>query len=343
MSVVAQHLSPDILEGCDTGKDAVPRAITSRPLESGPASTIDARRAVGRLTSWVFRRFRGAAGVARSSESAAWPHLYARLASAEHAGEVRAAVLQAARRIAGAAPVTLIDAAERRPRAAIVVPLRFLRQTAAYLCVEDGWLSKAAAERARAKLQGLSAPAAAALLALKAVGPGKAPDNLTQGERRRGPETLNLPHPERVDPVTGLPEADYLSTVVAQALLGPRPTPFVLLLIEPEGLSRVRLTLGSVYADAALRLVAHAVTGTLRARDPVVRFDGDRFAAMLPGATGRDVPRIVAAVQRAIDEAGLTASTPRPLTARIGAAAMPDDGFETMALLRAARRNLAGA
>jgi GGDEF domain-containing protein len=135
------------------------------------------------------------------------------------------------------------------------------------------------------------------------------------------------------DPVTGLPGVDYLEAHL-QRLLRATPRPRVaLLIVAPGPLDRVREELGTELADAAAALVARVVVRSVRAGDPVVRLPGDRFALALAGVTPDDARRVASAVRRAVAEAGITGSTPCPLTAEVHVLPVPDDPAGLDALL----------
>lgn len=144
------------------------------------------------------------------------------------------------------------------------------------------------------------------------------------------------------DAVTGLPDRHWMEAVLVQLIeqAGRRHAQVAVLVVEPRGLSEVRGELGSMFADAAMGLVTRAVLGTLRATDPASRIDADRLAIALPGASRAAALRVAAALRKSIAEAGLTSSTPRPLTAAVGVSAYPEDGTEAAALIAAARDRL---
>jgi diguanylate cyclase (GGDEF)-like protein len=145
------------------------------------------------------------------------------------------------------------------------------------------------------------------------------------------------------DPVTGLPRVASLEAFIDQARRDRTADRQALILVLPDRLSAFREEAGDPLADAGLTLVARAVRGTLRSSDRVVRLAGDRIAAMLPGIRKADALRVAETVRGAIAEAGVTSSTPWPLTASIGVVTCPDDADDATGLRLAAHRAVARA
>lgn len=244
-----------------------------------------------------------------------------RLARASTTAEVRTALADAARKLGG----RRVPEALRTPAGpSVVLPLRFGgRDLGSLTLVIDParW-----SERQRLRLETLAALAAAAEIAL--------------GSTRRPGSALR---PESVrDPATGLPSAAFLETHLTQALAlaKRRKEPLVLMAVELGGLALLRDRDGPEFAGMALNLAARALAGTLRASDLVVRLDGDRLAAVLPGAGKLDAVRLGEVVRRAVAEAGVASSVPTELTASVGIAAYPDDAHTPLALRAACEEAL---
>jgi diguanylate cyclase (GGDEF)-like protein len=272
--------------------------------------------------------------------------LNARLAEAAGAVEVREALVEAARRLARAdhaelliLTAPLIGAEPTGRRSQIAVPLKFAGRVLAVLRLWSDpprrW------SRATRRRLGRLAPLAAA--ALRAIEGEAAGANRGAGAGRRGgAPALPVPADAGRDPVTGLPGPEYLDALL-RAGRGRRATDAAaaLLIVAPDELRNVRRDLGTEFAEAAMNLAARAVRATLRSSDPVVRLDADRLAVVLPGAAKADARRVADALRRAVAEAGITASTPRPLTATVGVACLPDDASDATSLRGAAESALA--
>ena len=247
-----------------------------------------------------------------------------KLATARTAGEVRQALADAARRLRPGARASFGDEPDRGPET-LAVPLRFGGRCVGTLRLSDGRPGRWNVRLAE-RLAGLATLAAAAELALNA--PSRSPG---------GPEPQ--PGGSSRDPATGLHASVFLDGYLppALALAKRRREPLSLLIIAPEGIDRVRAHDGPEFGDAALRIVARAVTRTLRASDVVARLDGDRIAAALAGASRADLPRVCGLLSRAIGEAGIASAVPFDLVVRFAAATFPDDATNPADLLLAAR------
>lgn len=205
------------------------------------------------------------------------------------------------------------------PDRMLAVPLRFAGRTRGVLRLDVG--SRRRSRRTLQCLETLATLAAAAAVA--------SDDDPSDAATR--------------DPATGVHNEPFLDAYLthALALAQRRGEPLTLLCLGIEGLEVARQRNGSPLADAALRQLARAVVGTLRASDVVARVDsGDasHLVAVLPAAPAVAAPRVALALRRSIAEAGATSGLAPPLTVAIGAATYPD-GAETPAGLRAAAFN----
>ena len=81
-------------------------------------------------------------------------------------------------------------------------------------------------------------------------------------------------------------------------------TPVGLLVLDVDGLKRINDAGGHVAGDAALRMAADALLGSIREGDIACRLGGDEFAVILPGA---DAEAALAVAQRA--QAALSAAS----------------------------------
>ncbi len=239
-----------------------------------------------------------------------------RVAKASTTGEIRSALVEVARRLGA---LNVPDDVGSPSDPVLTIPLRFGGKTVGSLKLAidpNRWT-----DRQAHRLEALAALAAAAEIALGAT-------------RRLGHASVT--DPVR-DPVTGLPTAAFLDAHLTQALAlaRRRKESLTLLAVSLDGLDRLRENDGAEFAGMALGLAARAVAGTLRASDLVVRLDGDRLVAVLPGAGKSDAVRVGEVIRRAVTEAGIASSVPAKLTASIGIAAFPDDAHSPRGLMAA--------
>ena len=283
-------------------------------VETGVAGSSHATRAFRQLSANWFR-------LAGSNDRDPLGNFAERVAKASTMGEIRSALVEAARRL-GALGVPEDGTMGSHP--VLTIPLRFGGRHVGSLRLaidRRRWT-----DRQRQQLEALAALAAAAELARSARPAGWATF------RRRIP----------CDSVTGLPTAAFLDAHLAQALAltKRRKESLTLLAVSIDGLDRLRDRDGPEFAGMALGLAARAVAGTLRASDLVVRLDGDRLVAVLPGAGKTDAIRVGEVIRRAVAEAGIASSVPTTLTASIGIATFPDDAHTPRGLLTACEQAL---
>jgi diguanylate cyclase (GGDEF)-like protein len=235
-----------------------------------------------------------------------------RLAGATTTAEVRTALAEAAHKLGG-------RRASDDGGSNLAIPLKFGGRSVGSLRLAAD--PRRWSGRSRRRLEALASLAAAAEIALEAT-------------RKLG--SASAAEPVR-DPATGLPTAAFLEAHLTQALAlaRRRKEALSLMAVRVEGLDRLRECDGPEFALMALGLAGRAVAGTLRASDLVARLDGDRLAAVLPGASKADAARIGEVVRRAVAEAGVASSVPATLVASVGVASYPDDAETPRALLSA--------
>lgn len=79
-------------------------------------------------------------------------------------------------------------------------------------------------------------------------------------------------------------------------------SPLAALMIDIDHFKLVNDTYGHLVGDRVLRAVAHACRRVLREGDVLVRFGGEEFLALLPGAGEQDVLAIAERARRAVSE-----------------------------------------
>lgn len=133
------------------------------------------------------------------------------------------------------------------------------------------------------------------------------------------------------DQLTGLPNRRALEMAVDAALLRYERDgePVTLLTLDVDRFKEINDRLGHAGGDRALREMAAALRGTLRAVDTVARLGGDEFVALLPGCDRTSAPEVAEKVRRSVREgaAGVTVS--------VGAATIPGDAADAAGLFRA--------
>lgn len=119
-----------------------------------------------------------------------------------------------------------------------------------------------------------------------------------EGERLRR-EHGRLSAEAAQDPLTGLANRRAMHDRLERLLLpGPARSWVALALIDLDGLKGVNDARSHGDGDTALRAVAAAMAGAVRADDLVTRYGGDEFVLVMPGTKPREA---LAAVQRVVE------------------------------------------
>lgn len=149
------------------------------------------------------------------------------------------------------------------------------------------------------------------------------------------------------DDLTGLFNRRFLNHVLANWWddLSSEHQRMALLILDLDGFKEVNDTLGHLAGDCVLRRTAEVLRRTFRSDDVLVRFGGDEFVVLLPGAGQAEADRLgqrareaVAAVAVDGGPAGCRGSL--PVTFSLGIAAFPEDGATGETLLARADERL---
>ncbi len=97
---------------------------------------------------------------------------------------------------------------------------------------------------------------------------------------------------------------------------------------------------GHATGDAALRAVAHAFAGEVRAEDVLARWGGEEFVLVMPGTRAAQAVSLLERVRRTLRDTRLGAADARGLGFSAGLAEYPADGPGAHALLEAADRRM---
>jgi diguanylate cyclase (GGDEF)-like protein len=143
------------------------------------------------------------------------------------------------------------------------------------------------------------------------------------------------------DALTGLPNnrnvTDTVRRMVAHASRS--ISPLTALALDLDHFKHINDTYGHGSGDEVLAAVGSTLKTVCRESDFVGRAGGEEFLILLPD-TGLDAGRLVAENVREAVAAITVASVPRPITASIGVAVLPDHAGDAKSLLRHADRAL---
>ena len=120
------------------------------------------------------------------------------------------------------------------------------------------------------------------------------------------------------DPLTGLPNARYLSLRFDEEAARARRTDraFQVVMLDLDEFKNVNDTFGHKSGDRMLREVAHLISGQLREYDFLARYGGDEFVALVQEVVGAQVEELCARIENAVSKFSL--SVGRNRTARVG-------------------------
>jgi diguanylate cyclase (GGDEF)-like protein len=107
----------------------------------------------------------------------------------------------------------------------------------------------------------------------------------------------------RHDPLTGLPDREYLMSRLAALLKGERSADrqFAVLFLDLDNFKQVNDEFGHLVGNDVLREAARRIADCMRGSDRVARFGGDEFVAIVEGVTAsHDVEALVSRIQMSL-------------------------------------------
>jgi diguanylate cyclase (GGDEF)-like protein len=110
------------------------------------------------------------------------------------------------------------------------------------------------------------------------------------------------------DSLTGLTNRRAAEEVLANLMAV--DSAFAVVMADLDFFKRLNDTMGHEAGDRALKLFSDTARGVVRDRDHVVRWGGEEFALLLPGATADRAAEIVGRLRTALAEAHLLTGTP---------------------------------
>jgi diguanylate cyclase (GGDEF)-like protein len=146
------------------------------------------------------------------------------------------------------------------------------------------------------------------------------------------------------DALTGLPNNRNVTDTVKRMVAHASRTvaPIAALALDLDHFKQINDTYGHGSGDEVLAAVGSTLRTSLRGDDFVGRAGGEEFLILLPN-TGVEPAQLVAENIRAAVAEIAVASVPRPITASIGVAVLPDQAGDAASLLRHADRALYAA
>ena len=145
----------------------------------------------------------------------------------------------------------------------------------------------------------------------------------------------------RVDPKTGLYNARYFATALADELGRAQrfERPMSLIMADLDLLRDINNSYGHLAGDAVLKGIAEVFRAQLRHYDVPARFGGEEFSILLPETPPDQAMEIAERIRRAVAERMFdveTSSDPIRATVSIGVAGYPKDGTDTNELIHQA-------
>ncbi len=142
------------------------------------------------------------------------------------------------------------------------------------------------------------------------------------------------------DGLTSLPNVRFLQLYMDQELSKVRRyrTPLSLLMMDLDGFKTVNDTYGHQIGDRVLVEVSIVLKGEMRGSDVIIRYGGDEFVAVLPGADKNDAGVLAERIRGALRDFRFVVAPGEVagIGISIGSATSPDDGDKLETLVKAA-------
>ena len=138
----------------------------------------------------------------------------------------------------------------------------------------------------------------------------------------------NLQRVAAMDPLTGVYNRRFgLQRLTEEFGRSSRSgDPLGLLMLDLDHFKAVNDTYGHLVGDRVLQTVVRAARQVLREGDVLLRYGGEEFLIVLPGAGRDDLMQMAERVRRAVAEAEITEAGQRiPVTVSIGGSGLPDN------------------
>jgi len=138
----------------------------------------------------------------------------------------------------------------------------------------------------------------------------------------------NLQRVAAMDPLTGVYNRRFgLQRLTEEFGRSSRSgDPLGLLMLDLDHFKAVNDTYGHLVGDRVLQTVVRAARQVLREGDVLLRYGGEEFLIVLPGAGRDDLVQMAERVRRAVAEAEITEAGQRiPVTVSIGGSGLPDN------------------
>ncbi|HZU14269.1 MAG TPA: EAL domain-containing protein [Chloroflexota bacterium] len=138
------------------------------------------------------------------------------------------------------------------------------------------------------------------------------------------------------DPLTGLPNRALLHDRLDQAVRAARRSQggVAVLLLDLDGFKAINDTFGHGHGDQLLTQVAHHLARTLRDSDTIARLGGDEFAVLLPDTDAEGALTVGRAIVQCLDRPFLVEGACVDVSVSIGIALCPDQGDDSVTLLK---------
>ena len=144
------------------------------------------------------------------------------------------------------------------------------------------------------------------------------------------------------DKLTALYNQTFI-TEDMDTLLRTSPAPTALLMIKPDNFKDINDSYGHEIGDRALVLLAIFLQSELDEHDIAIRFKGDEFSCILPGATREEAIRKARAIGRTFDAIDLSKTAPGcalRVRVSIGIALYPDEANDAETMVHIAHERM---